>query len=90
MPTYEYECSECGFVFEKLQSMLDPKLRKCPQCGKAKLQRLIGTGGGIIFKGTGFYETDFKTKPAPKEESKEPAKAAKSENTSKKEAETAE
>ncbi len=70
MPTYEYECGACEFAFEKLQSMTDKKLRKCPKCGKMKLNRLIGTGGGIIFKGTGFYETDFKTRPeAPKSES---------------------
>ena len=68
MPTYEYECDACGHSFEHLQSMLDKKLRKCPECGKLKLQRLIGTGGGVIFKGSGFYETDFKnsgsSKPA--------------------------
>ena len=65
MPTYQYECSACGFTFEKFQSMLDKKLRKCPECSKLKLHRLIGAGGGIIFKGTGFYETDFKRKPKP-------------------------
>ena len=64
MPTYEYECGACGFAFEELQSMTDKKLTKCPKCKKAKLHRLIGGGSGIIFKGTGFYETDFKTKPA--------------------------
>lgn len=65
MPTYEYECADCGYAFEKLQSMTDKKLRKCPECGKFKLARLIGSGAGIIFKGTGFYETDFKTKSGP-------------------------
>lgn len=74
MPTYEYECADCGHILEQWQSMLDKKLRKCPSCGKLKLQRLIGTGGGIIFKGSGFYETDFKTK-------KEPAKTEKSTET---------
>lgn len=63
MPTYQYECSACGHSFEHLQSMLDKKLRKCPECGKFKLQRLIGTGAGVIFKGSGFYATDYK-KPA--------------------------
>lgn len=62
MPTYEYECSACGHEFEALQSMTDPKLTQCPKCAKKKLQRLIGTGGGIIFKGTGFYATDYKKK----------------------------
>ena|SRR3989338_635441 len=62
MPTYEYECESCGHSFEQYQSMTDKKLKTCPKCKKSKLHRLIGTGGGIIFKGTGFYETDFKTK----------------------------
>ncbi|MFA5088145.1 MAG: zinc ribbon domain-containing protein [Candidatus Omnitrophota bacterium] len=62
MPTYQYECSACGHSFESFQSMTDHKLKKCPSCGKNKLCRLIGTGGGIIFKGSGFYETDYKRK----------------------------
>jgi putative FmdB family regulatory protein len=62
MPTYQYECSACGHEFEELQSMTDAKLKKCPKCKKDKLNRLIGTGGGIIFKGTGFYQTDYKNK----------------------------
>ncbi len=60
MPTYQYECDGCGHAFEVLQSMTEQKLKKCPQCKKSKLQRLIGTGGGIIFKGSGFYATDYK------------------------------
>lgn len=68
MPTYQYECGACGHGFEVLQSMMDKKLKKCPHCGKSKLHRLIGTGSGIIFKGTGFYETDYKRKDAPKPE----------------------
>jgi len=72
MPTYEYECAACGHVLEVYQSMLDKKLKKCPKCGKNTLNRLIGTGGGVIFKGSGFYETDFKRKTPSKEES--PAK----------------
>ena len=64
MPTYQYECSSCGHGFEILQSMKENRLRKCPECGQLKLQRLIGSGSGIIFKGTGFYETDYKRKPA--------------------------
>lgn len=65
MPTYQYECQACGHAFEELQSMTDPKLTKCPKCKKNKLQRLIGLGGGIIFKGTGFYQTDYKNTSAP-------------------------
>ena len=60
MPTYQYECEGCGHAFEILQSMTEKKLKICPKCKKAKLQRLIGTGGGIIFKGSGFYATDYK------------------------------
>lgn len=74
MPTYEYECGACGYHFDILQSMADKKLKKCPKCGKFKLHRLIGTGGGIIFKGTGFYETDFKKKSEPKTEKPSEAK----------------
>jgi putative FmdB family regulatory protein len=77
MPTYQYECDACQHSFETLQSMTDKKLQKCPQCGKKKLQRLIGTGSGIIFKGTGFYETDYKRKDAPRESSpKSPSPAS--------------
>ena len=74
MPTYQYECDACGHEFETLQSMKDAKLRKCPKCGKLKLNRLIGAGTGIIFKGTGFYVTDYKKNNAPKETSKQAAK----------------
>ena len=69
MPTYQYECAACGHGFEVLQSMVDKKFKKCPKCGKLKLHRLIGAGSGIIFKGTGFYETDYKRKEVPKPES---------------------
>lgn len=62
MPTYQYECESCGHLFEALQSMTDKKLKKCPKCAKMTLVRHIGGGSGIIFKGTGFYETDYKTK----------------------------
>lgn len=62
MPTYQYECDACRHEFEILQSMTDKKLRKCPQCGQFKLHRLIGGGAGVIFKGSGFYATDYKKK----------------------------
>lgn len=61
MPTYEYRCAKCGYEFEKFQSMTASALRKCPKCGKASLNRLIGTGAGVIFKGSGFYETDYRS-----------------------------
>lgn len=60
MPTYDYECSECGETFEKFQSMSEKPIKKCPKCGKMKAERLIGSGSGVIFKGSGFYETDYK------------------------------
>ena len=61
MPTYEYECSSCDHAFELFQQMSDPLKKKCPECGKLKLKRLIGTGSGVIFKGGGFYETDYRS-----------------------------
>lgn len=61
MPTYDYKCDACGEEFEHFQSITSKTLRKCPSCGKLKLRRLIGTGAGVIFKGSGFYETDYRT-----------------------------
>lgn len=61
MPTYDYACQACGHEFEEFQSMSAKPLKKCPTCGRMKLQRLIGTGAGIIFKGSGFYETDYRS-----------------------------
>lgn len=60
MPTYDYECKACGHTFEELQSFSEPPLTKCPACKKNKLERLFGGGGAIIFKGAGFYETDYR------------------------------
>jgi len=60
MPTYKYECEKCGLNFEKFQSMTDSPLKKCPEC-KGEVKRLISSGAGIIFKGKGFYQTDYKT-----------------------------
>lgn len=59
MPTYEYRCSECGYQFEKFQRITAPHLTECPKCGE-KLERLISNGAGLVFKGSGFYETDYK------------------------------
>lgn len=70
MPTYEYECSNCGNRFEKFQSITAAPIKKCPACGKNTAQRLIGTGAGVIFKGSGFYTTDYRS-----ESYKEKAKA---------------
>jgi putative FmdB family regulatory protein len=60
MPTYDYECTACGHRFDELQSFSEPPLTKCPKCKKNKLTRLFGGGGAIIFKGGGFYETDYR------------------------------
>jgi putative FmdB family regulatory protein len=74
LPTYEYKCLNCKKKFEKLQRITEEPLKKCPKCG-GKPERLIGGGAGLIFKGSGFYITDYKKKPAPKGNSKsEPKK----------------
>ncbi len=61
MPTYDYDCDACQHKFEEFQSMSEPVLTKCPQCKKKKLRRLFGTGAAILFKGSGFYETDYRS-----------------------------
>jgi putative FmdB family regulatory protein len=61
MPTYDYRCDNCGHELEAFQSITAKPLRKCPDCGKLKLKRLLGTGAGLIFKGSGFYETDYRS-----------------------------
>lgn len=71
MPTYDYVCNACGREFEQFQSITAKSLRKCPKCGKLKLRRLIGTGAGVIFKGSGFYETDYRTESYKKGAKKE-------------------
>ncbi len=91
MPTYEYVCDACGHAFEQFQSITAEPIRRCPICKKLKVRRLIGTGAGLIFKGNGFYITDYRSegyKSAAKAESgggaseSKPAgdKAAKSES----------
>ncbi len=70
MPTYEYECSSCGHQLEAFQSMTEKRLKKCPECKKDKLQRLLSAGAGVIFKGSGFYATDYKKNTPSKVESK--------------------
>lgn len=61
MPTYDYECSSCGHTYELFQSITAAPQKKCPSCKKNTAKRLIGTGGGIIFKGSGFYQTDYRS-----------------------------
>lgn len=61
MPTYDYSCDACGHTFEEFQSFSETPLKKCPECKKNKLRRLIGTGAAILFKGAGFYQTDYRS-----------------------------
>lgn len=68
MPTYEYVCTKCDHEMEAFQSMKDEPLKKCPACKKSGLKRKVGGGAGLIFKGSGFYITDYKKKAGPKSE----------------------
>lgn len=61
MPTYDYECQACNHTLEVFQGINEPLLKKCPACGKSKLKRLFGTGAAIVFKGSGFYQTDYRS-----------------------------
>ena len=61
MPTYEYVCDRCEHRFELFQQMTDPVKRKCPECGKLALRRLVGAGAGVLFRGNGFYQTDYRS-----------------------------
>ncbi len=82
MPTYNYMCEDCGHEFEQFQSINARPLRKCPSCSKRGLKRLIGAGAGIIFRGSGFYETDYRSESYKK--AAESEKNATSKNTEKK------
>jgi len=79
MPTYDYECEACEHSFELFQTISEAVKKKCPECGKLKLRRLFGTGAALLFKGSGFYQTDYRSDSYMKD-----AKAAKrsSESTS--------
>jgi putative FmdB family regulatory protein len=74
MPTYDYACAACGHRFERFESLGDDAPKPCPQCGKKRARRMLGTGAGLIFKGSGFYTTDYK-----RTSSGEPAKGDKAE-----------
>jgi putative FmdB family regulatory protein len=76
MPTYDYVCDACEHAFEEFQSISAKPLKKCPACGRSRLKRLIGVGAGIIFKGSGFYETDYRS-DSYKEAAKKDSEAAK-------------
>src|SRR5215213_7851685 len=83
MPTYDYECDACGHEFELFQGINDPVQRKCPKCGKLKLRRLFGTGAAVVFKGSGFYQTDYRSDSYKKAAEKDkPASESKSDSKS--------
>lgn len=89
MPTYEYKCSGCEKVVDIFQSITAKPIKKCPECGKLKLKRMLGMGAGLIFKGSGFYQTDYRSegykkaaegeKPAAASEKKEATAETKTE-----------
>lgn len=83
MPTYDYKCKECSHEFEAFQSMSADVLTECPECKEESLQRLIGTGAGLVFKGSGFYETDYKKAPSDSS-SKDSGESTKAEKTTSK------
>jgi putative FmdB family regulatory protein len=79
MPTYDYVCDACEHAFEEFQSFSDEVLTRCPRCGKKKLRRLFGSGAAVLFKGSGFYETDYRSesyKAAAKKEQEASGKPA--------------
>jgi putative FmdB family regulatory protein len=83
MPTYDYECDACGHKFEQFQSISAPVEKKCPECKKLKLRRLFGTGAAIVFKGSGFYQTDYRSDSYKKAADKDkPSSESKSEKKS--------
>ena len=83
MPTYDYECDACGHEFELFQSITEPVQKKCPKCGKLKLRRLFGTGAAVVFKGSGFYQTDYRSESYKKGAEKDkPASESKSDSKS--------
>lgn len=89
MPTYDYLCKECGHKFEEFQSITESPLTQCPQCHMETLQRLIGAGAGLLFKGSGFYLTDYKKSGASRSSSGESSKPAESKASEAKSAGTA-
>src|SRR5688500_20171686 len=90
MPTYDYECDACGHSFELFQSISEPVKKKCPECGKPKLRRLFGTGAAVVYKGSGFYQTDYRSDSYKKAaEQDKPASESKSDGKSEAEPEAA-
>ena len=88
MPTYDYMCEGCGHTFEQFQSITAKPLRKCPVCKKRVLKRLVGCGSGIIFKGSGFYQTDYRSESYKKAKESEKTTVTAAKDSTKKEPET--
>lgn len=82
MPTYDYQCDSCGNTWELFQSITAEPVSKCPECGKKKARRLFGTGAALVFKGSGFYETDYRSESYKKSAEAEKSSSAPSEATS--------
>ena len=85
MPTYDYSCTACGHRFERFESINDDALKACPKCSKKKAKRMLGTGAGLIFKGAGFYTTDYKQAGSKKDSGSEPSKEPEKKSESKSE-----
>ena len=90
MPTYDYVCDACGHEFEEFQSITEPVMRKCPECKKLKLRRLFGTGAAVVFKGSGFYQTDYRSESYKSGAEKDKPKAEKTEKSDKSESKSTE
>ena len=84
MPTYDYICNDCEKIYEYFQSMSDAPIRECPECKKNSLRRVISGGTGLIFKGSGYYLTDYKNKKKQYSENKKSNKKKKDNKTKKK------
>jgi putative FmdB family regulatory protein len=87
MPTYEYECTRCGHVFEKFQSISAPPAKRCPKC-RGKVNKLLSAGAGILFKGSGFYTTDYRSDSYKKAAKSESETASKPKSKEKKDGDT--
>lgn len=83
MPTYDYECDACDHKFELFQSIMADPEKKCPKCKKMKLRRLIGTGAAVVFKGTGFYQTDYRSESYKKSAASDSKNSSESKSDSK-------
>jgi putative FmdB family regulatory protein len=88
MPTYDYQCGGCQHEFEHFQSINDKVLRKCPACGALKLKRLIGAGAAVVFKGSGFYQTDYRSESYKKRASQDSSSGSSSSSSSESKSDT--